>query len=972
MKNFFKSFSFFSLGGKVYILVALFIIFLTSFSALITFRLSRTTTYNERIVELRLPLIKMSKEILHAIDRSMASSRAHIIVGNEETSKQREEDWKSATAYISGIVNTTKNLRENFVGNTSLDSIPEKLARYGRVQSKIDNVVSKHFAEMNMQLQDTALSDTTKAMIDQEYKQKMLAEILTLVNEDVIALENSLIETANTTLKAQENLLAEDLKKNQENLSNTYLITIVIALLACALSIFIAYIISKSLLKSVKRPRAFLDKLSLGEIPDNIGESKDEMNPIIKAGNKVKAMLQEASKFSIEVGKGNFEYKFEPASENDLLGNSLLSMREKLAELAEEERRRNWISSGIAKFATILRNANNNINEIGDEVLAELIKYIGANQGGLFVLNDTDKDNQFLEMVACFAYDRKKHLEKKLKVGKKFAEGLVGQVYLEKETVFLKELPEAYIKINSGLGEIEPKQLLLVPLKINDEVVGVLEVAALEKIGDYKVEFVEKISENLASTVVNLKNYGTTQKLLIESQEREEQLRAQEEEMRQNVEELSATQEEMARKQTELVSLRENLEREVATQTESLTKQKENFVSMAAAVPGVIFQLDYNSNSAGEFVFVSKGIKGLAGLGPHEMRSLSNFESLIETESLPDFKEVMQAAAQQEGNVDWEGSLSVGGNLKWVKVLAKASKNENGSVIFNGTVSDISASKEEQEQFKMQNVMLEQQEEESKKMIKEMMEQQGDYLKRIKESEIRQHALEKAMVLGESLVFEIAADYKTFAEETALWHSEAFLNEISLSQNAKTYSAFFSALLGKAKKGFDQALKNHAGKSPEEAFVWHTSDLEIKLDLVEKEGEASKLVGVVKKNKIEQAQRKGVASERKPLVGQVEIAFDEKTGSTAINIFGSEVLGILGLETTSISLDTLQERFTSIESELTFPAFIKQAFELEETQDLQWKGSWHTSEDQDFPVELKVLNMHKVQKPTLSAILLVY
>jgi hypothetical protein len=119
----------------------------------------------------------------------------------------------------------------------------------------------------------------------------------------------------------------------------------------------------------------------------------------------------------------------------------------------------------------------------------------------------------------------------------------------------MKKLPENYLKITSGLGEAEAGCLLVVPLKVNEEVEGMIEIAAFIPFEPYQIEFIEKVCESVASTLISVKINEKTKQLLENAQISGEMLRAQEEEMRQNMEELQATQEALHRKEIELGEL---------------------------------------------------------------------------------------------------------------------------------------------------------------------------------------------------------------------------------------------------------------------------------------------------------------------------------------------------------------------------------------------------------------------------------
>jgi GAF domain len=277
--------------------------------------------------------------------------------------------------------------------------------------------------------------------------------------------------------------------------------------------------------------------------------------------NESKIKLEDESKrveqltnFIEAMASGNYEMHI-ATNANDELSTTLISMRDKLKNNAEEEKRRTWSTTGLAKIGEILRETGN-ATELYDNIIKFLVKYTNSNQGGLFILDDNDPQNPALDLVAAYAFERKKFLTKRLDVG----QGLVGQCFMEKERIHLVEVPDDYVRITSGLGGDRPTSCLMVPLKVNDKVFGVVELASFQLYPEHVVALVEKFAESIASTISNVKINESTRLLLEQTQQQAEEMKSQEEEMRQNMEELSATQEEMHRKEGEYIARIQDLE----------------------------------------------------------------------------------------------------------------------------------------------------------------------------------------------------------------------------------------------------------------------------------------------------------------------------------------------------------------------------------------------------------------------------
>jgi PAS domain S-box-containing protein len=261
-------------------------------------------------------------------------------------------------------------------------------------------------------------------------------------------------------------------------------------------------------------------------------------------------MMEVNIQFADNISQGNVKAVY-GAETPDKLGKSLVNMRESLITAAEREEREKFANIGLARIGEILRQHAENLQMLCDRVVEEIVKYMKANQGSIFVVENQGAKDEFLKLMAARAWDRKKFIQKNFAIG----EGLVGQAAIEKHTIFITNVPDNYVTITSGLGEANPNSILIVPLKSEDNVVGVIELASFKVFRDYEIKYLEKVGESIASMIITTRNNQKNKELLQKSNLLTEQMRAQEEEMRQNLEEMQATQEEMHRKNREIERL---------------------------------------------------------------------------------------------------------------------------------------------------------------------------------------------------------------------------------------------------------------------------------------------------------------------------------------------------------------------------------------------------------------------------------
>ena len=336
---------------------------------------------------------------------------------------------------------------------------------------------------------------------------------------------------------------------------------LVIAITTVGLEL-IAWILRRPLNQMIKT----VDSLSKGNVDVSIDEKyqkgEHELAQVMRQLSELTNSLQNIAAFANSVGKGELNVEYTLLGENDILGKSMLDMRANLlkAEKEKEDRhkedeQRNWVTQGVAKFAELLRVNHDNIEALCQSIVSNLVKYVGANQAGIFILNDENEQNKVLELKGCYAYERRKYLQKTIELG----EGLVGTCFLERESIYLTDIPQDYLSITSGLGEEAPHALLITPLRVNEDVYGVVEIASFKLFEPHVKEFIQKVAESIASTIASVNVSLRTNRLLEQSKIQAEAMSNQEEELRQSMEEMRATQEEMYRKNEEIERANEEL-----------------------------------------------------------------------------------------------------------------------------------------------------------------------------------------------------------------------------------------------------------------------------------------------------------------------------------------------------------------------------------------------------------------------------
>jgi hypothetical protein len=163
--------------------------------------------------------------------------------------------------------------------------------------------------------------------------------------------------------------------------------------------------------------------------------------------------------------------------------------RDKLIDTAKEQRESAEQAGKTTISLDSVRAAleNSNRKEALHNCLQAICKQLEAGQGALYevVLDD---QKRWLELRTGYALN----IGESAVIRFEFGEGLVGQVGSTGQALYVDDIPEGYITILSGLGSSSPKFVLLVPVKHNEQVSGVVEIASFTRTTDDQRKFVEE------------------------------------------------------------------------------------------------------------------------------------------------------------------------------------------------------------------------------------------------------------------------------------------------------------------------------------------------------------------------------------------------------------------------------------------------------------------------------------------------
>ncbi|MCH9643784.1 MAG: response regulator [Gammaproteobacteria bacterium] len=253
------------------------------------------------------------------------------------------------------------------------------------------------------------------------------------------------------------------------------------------------------------------------------------------------------------------EYLFTGFIRDVRVENKLVAEANKLNESLANENHERSIS---AKLENTLRGADD-ITQFANDTLQFFAENFDVSLAMLYVVDALEKT---ISLVGGYGYKERRNRATVFQWG----EGLLGECVETQKIITITEPPKDYFKIASGIGEALPKLILLVPLMVEDGVIGVIELCTLHDVVGDEQTFVDALCQNVAIYLQMLLAKKKLQQLYDETQLQKQNLQQQEEELRASNEELESQADTLKQSEEELRSTNE----ELSIQVKLIEKQK--------------------------------------------------------------------------------------------------------------------------------------------------------------------------------------------------------------------------------------------------------------------------------------------------------------------------------------------------------------------------------------------------------------
>ncbi|MEV6197619.1 HAMP domain-containing protein [Streptomyces sp. NPDC051920] len=221
------------------------------------------------------------------------------------------------------------------------------------------------------------------------------------------------------------------------------------------------------------------------------------------------------------------------------LKDNINFMVESLRETTRANQEQDWLKTNLARISGLMQGYRD-LDVVADLIMDELTPLVAAQYGAFYLAEETAKGTE-LRLVGSYGYPDEDGRPTRIPLGR----SLVGQAARSRRAIAVDEVPPGYVTISSGLGRTAPTALVVLPIVVEEQVLGVIELASVTRFKQGHMTFLEQLMEtigvNVSTIVANARTdelLGESQRLTAELQARSEELQVQQDELQRSNAEL--------------------------------------------------------------------------------------------------------------------------------------------------------------------------------------------------------------------------------------------------------------------------------------------------------------------------------------------------------------------------------------------------------------------------------------------------
>jgi CheY-like chemotaxis protein/HAMP domain-containing protein/putative methionine-R-sulfoxide reductase with GAF domain len=250
----------------------------------------------------------------------------------------------------------------------------------------------------------------------------------------------------------------------------------------------------QSLIESQREVSDTAEAIARGDLDVAVKEKSSE-DILARSINQMVMITKDTVNQAKLVAGGDYSTTIVLRSDKDELGIALQTMISALRRNKERNERQDWLQQGVRRLNEVVIGEED-LGALVSNVISEMATWLDAKVGAFYITTE-DVQGSCLKLLGTFAYTQRKNLSNHYRPG----EGLIGQAALEKKQILVKNVPEDYIRIVSGLGESSPRALCVTPLIYEGVVKGVIEIASFSPLTEDQLEYLDTTGPSVAVAI---------------------------------------------------------------------------------------------------------------------------------------------------------------------------------------------------------------------------------------------------------------------------------------------------------------------------------------------------------------------------------------------------------------------------------------------------------------------------------------